>query len=160
MPKILVAFFSATGRTKKLANILAEITGADIYEIKPALPYLSKDLDFNVRNSRSALEMKDSSSRPEIAGPNADISNYDTIFLGFPIWWYIPPRIIQTFLESYDFDDKKIILFATSGGSDLSKVLDEIWKSSPMTEFILGKVFKGRADKDSVEAWIKTLEIN
>ena len=139
---------------------MAEVTGADIYEIKPAVPYLSKDLNFNVRNSRSALEMKDSTSRPEIADTNADISNYDTIFLGFPIWWYIPPRIINTFLESYNFDDKKIILFATSGGSDLNKVLDEIWKSSPMAEFILGKVFKGRADKNSVEDWVKTLNIN
>ena len=117
MSKKLVAFFSASGVTANAAKILAEAAGADIYEIKPEVPYTKADLDWMDKSSRSTIEMQDKSSRPAIADKNADISAHDTIFVGFPIWWYIAPTIINTFLESYDFSGKTIILFATSGGS-------------------------------------------
>ena len=124
MSKKLVAFFSASGVTANAAKILAEAAGADIYEIKPEVPYTKADLDWMDKSSRSTIEMQDKSSRPAIADKNADISAYDTIFVGFPIWWYIAPTIINTFLESYDFSGKTIILFATSGGSGFGKTVD------------------------------------
>ena len=117
MSNKLVAYFSASGVTGSVAKKLAEAAGADIYEIRPRVPYTSADLNWNNAQSRSSIEMKDKSSRPELADKNANISGHDVIFLGFPIWWYVAPTIINTFLESYDFSGKTIILFATSGGS-------------------------------------------
>ena len=117
MGKTLAVYFSATGTTKKAAENLAEAANADIYEIKPLKPYTKADLDWTNKNSRSSIEMKDHKSRPEIADDNFSVSEYDTIFLGFPIWWYTAPTIVNTFLEKHDFSNKKIILFATSGGS-------------------------------------------
>jgi len=117
MSKTLVAFFSASGRTRKAAEKLAKEKGADLYEIKPAVPYTKPDLNWMDKQSRSSIEMADKSSRPEIVDDDAHIEDYDTIYLGFPIWWYIAPTIVNTFLEKYDFAGKKIILFATSGGS-------------------------------------------
>ncbi|MBQ2617533.1 MAG: NAD(P)H-dependent oxidoreductase, partial [Synergistaceae bacterium] len=117
MSRVLVAYFSASGVTGSVAKKLAEATGADMYEIRPAVKYTSADLNWNNSNSRSSVEMKDKSSRPELADKSAEISGHDVIFLGFPIWWYVAPTIINTFLEAYDFSGKKIILFATSGGS-------------------------------------------
>ena len=111
MSKKLVAYFSASGVTKKAAELLAKVAGADIYEIVPKVPYTSADLNWMDKNSRSSVEMRDTSSRPEIAVGDAKIEDYDTIFLGFPIWWYAAPTIINTFLESYDFSGKKIVLF-------------------------------------------------
>ena len=131
MSRILVAYFSASGVTGSVAKKLAEATGADIYEIKPAVKYTSADLNWQDSNSRSSIEMKDKTSRPEIADKNADISGHDVIFLGFPIWWYIAPTIINTFLEAYDFSGKKIILFATSGGSGFGKAVDGLKSSAP-----------------------------
>ena len=116
MSKILVAYFSASGVTRKVAHNLADILKADISEIKPAVPYDRADLDWNNSNSRSSVEMNHPMARPEIA-EKIDVAPYDKIFIGFPIWWYTAPRIINTFLESADFTGKKIYLFATSGGS-------------------------------------------
>ena len=113
MSKKLVAFFSASGSTRKLANTLAEIVGADVYEIKPATPYTGKDLNWNDSQSRSSVEMADKNSRPALNDTDAKISEYDTIFVGFPIWWYVAPHIVNSFLESYDFAGKTIVLFAT-----------------------------------------------
>ena len=140
MSKKLVAYFSASGITAGVAEKLAKEANADIYEIKPAVPYTKADLNWQDKNSRSSIEMSDHNSRPEIADKNADISKYDTIYLGFPIWWYIAPTIINTFLESYDFSGKKIILFATSGGSGFGKTLINLKSSTVDAEIIEGKV--------------------
>ena len=140
MNKKLVAFFSASGNTAALAKKLSEKAGADLYEISPAVPYTSADLNWQNKQSRSSLEMNDHSSRPELADKNADISAYDTVYIGFPVWWYIAPKIINTFLESYDFSGKKIILFATSGGSGFGKAADNLRSSAPGAEIVVGKV--------------------
>lgn len=140
MSKELVAYFSASGVTAKVAEKLAKEANADIYEIKPAVPYTKADLNWMDKTSRSSIEMSDHNSRPEIADKNADISKYDTIYLGFPIWWYVAPTIINTFLESYDFSGKKIILFATSGGSGFGKTLINLKSSAVDAEIIEGKV--------------------
>ena len=119
MKKTLVAYFSASGTTKAAAEKLAAVTGSDLYEIKPSVPYTDADLNWQNQRSRSSVEMNDPSSRPELADKNADIGDYDKIFQGFPIWWYNAPHIIRSFLESYDFTGKTIVLFATSGGSGM-----------------------------------------
>lgn len=119
MSKKLVAYFSASGVTEKMAKTLAEVTGADLFEIQPAVPYTTADLDWMNKKSRSSVEMSNPDSRPEIGNKIPDMGQYDTVFVGFPIWWYVAPTIINTFLESYDFTGKKIATFATSGGSGL-----------------------------------------
>lgn len=121
MSKKLVAYFSASGVTANAAKTLAKAVGADLYEIKPEIPYTKADLNWMDKNSRSSLEMKDKTYRPAIADKDAKIEDYDVIFIGFPIWWYVAPTIINTFLESYDFSNKTIVLFATSGGSGSEK---------------------------------------
>lgn len=140
MSKKLVAYFSASGITAGVAKKLAKEANADIYEIKPSVPYTKADLNWQDKNSRSSIEMSDHNSRPEIADKNADISKYDTIYLGFPIWWYIAPTIINTFLESYDFSGKKIILFATSGGSGFGKTVQNLQLSAADCKIIESKV--------------------
>ena len=140
MNKKLVAYFSASGSTARLAKQLAEAAGADLYEIRPAIPYTSADLNWQNKQSRSSVEMSDHSSRPELADNNADIAAYDTIYVGFPVWWYIAPTIINSFLESYDFSGKKIILFATSGGSGFGKAVENLKPSAPNAEIIEGMV--------------------
>ncbi len=160
MAKKLVAYFSATGRTAKVAKLLAEVLGADIHEIKPKEPYTRSDLNWLNQKSRSSVEMNNKSIRPEIAESNAPIAEYDVIFLGFPIWWYVAPTIINTFLESADFSGKKIILFATSGGSKFGKTVEELKVSvSADTEIIEGKLLNGRQSIASVKAWTDTLGI-
>ncbi len=126
MSKKLVAYFSASGVTAKAAKALAEAAGADLYEIKPELPYTKADLNWNDRQSRSTIEMKAPSSRPAIADKDANIAAYDIIFVGFPIWWYVAPTIINTFLESYDFSGKVIVPFATSGGSGFGDTMKKL----------------------------------
>ena len=140
MSKKLVAYFSASGVTAGVAEKLAKEANADIYEIKPAVQYTKADLNWQDKNSRSSIEMSDHNSRPEIADKNADISKYDTIYLGFPIWWYIAPTIINTFLESYDFSGKKIILFATSGGSGFGKTVQNLQLSAADCKIIEGTI--------------------
>lgn len=152
MSKKLVAYFSASGNTAKLAKKLAESAGADLYEIKPAVPYTSADLDWQNKQSRSSVEMSDHSSRPALADKNADISAYDTVYVGFPVWWYIAPTIINSFLESYDFSGKKIILFATSGGSGFGKTVQNLKTSAPNAEIIEGKVNPSAKDIEALAA--------
>ena len=160
MSKKLVAFFSASGSTRKLANSLAEILGADTYEIKPVTPYIGKDLNWNNSQSRSSLEMADINSRPELADKSAKIADYDVIFIGFPIWWYVAPHIINSFLESYDFAGKTVVIFATSGGSGFGDTLNQLKTScSDSTLWIQGKVFCGRSDKSALTDWVKSLPI-
>jgi flavodoxin len=124
MSKILVAYFSASGVTAKTATEVAKAVKGDLYEIKPKVAYTKDDLNWMDKKSRSSVEMADKSFRPELADKNANIADYDTILIGFPIWWYVAPTIINTFLESYDFDGKKIVLFATSGGSGFGKTVE------------------------------------
>lgn len=152
MNKKLVAYFSASGNTARLAKQLAEAAGADLYEIRPAVPYTSADLNWQNKQSRSSVEMSDHSSRPELADKNADIAAYDTIYVGFPVWWYIAPTIINSFLESYDFSGKKIILFATSGGSGFGKAVDNLKPSAPDAEIIEGKVNPSVKDIEALSA--------
>ena len=142
----LVAYFSASGKTASLAQKLADEAGADIFEIRPAVPYTNEDLNWMNKQSRSSVEMSDKSSRPAIADTSVDISKYDTIYIGFPVWWYIAPTIINTFLESADFSGKKIILFATSGGSGFGKAVDNLKVSAPNAQITEGKVNPSAAD--------------
>ena len=144
MRKKLVAYFSASGVTAKVADMLADAVGADIYEICPEVPYTKADLNWMDTKSRSTIEMNDKTSRPALADKDANVEQYDTIFLGFPIWWYKAPTIINTFLESYDFTGKRIILFATSGGSKFGKTVEELKVSvSASCEIIEGKLLNG-----------------
>ena len=142
----LVAYFSASGKTASLAQKLADEAGADIFEIRPAVPYTSEDLNWMNKQSRSSVEMSDKSSRPAIADTSVDISKYDTIYIGFPVSWYIAPTIINTFLESADFSGKKIILFATSGGSGFGKAVDNLKVSAPNAQITEGKVNPSASD--------------
>ena len=142
----LVAYFSASGKTASLARKLADEAGADIFEIRPAVPYTNEDLNWMNKQSRSSVEMSDKSSRPAIADTSVDISKYDTIYIGFPVWWYIAPTIINTFLESADFSGKKIILFATSGGSGFGKAVDNLKVSAPNAQITEGKVNPSASD--------------
>ena len=158
--KSLVAYFSASGVTARAAKTLAEAAGADLYEIKPKMPYTKADLNWMDKNARSSIEMKDPSSRPELADENADIASYDVIFLGFPIWWYVAPTIINTFLVAYDFSGKTIILFATSGGSGLGKTVEKLKPSVSDTTVIKeGKLLNGQVTKENLENWLKTFNL-
>jgi len=158
MSKKLVAYFSASGKTAKVADMLADAVGADIYEIRPEVPYTKADLNWMNKKSRSSVEMNDKAFRPAIADKNAKIDQYDTIFLGFPIWWYVAPTIINTFLESYDFAGKKIILFATSGSSGFGKTVEELKVSVPAScEIIEGKLLNGKQTIPKIREWTETL---
>ena len=156
MAKTLVAYFSASGVTKKAAEKLASAAKTDIYEIKPAVPYTKADLNWMDKKSRSSVEMGNKSFRPEIVKDDLDLSQYDTILVGFPIWWYVAPTIINTFLESYDFAGKKIVLFATSGGSGFGNTVKELKPSAPEAEIVEGKLLNRATDKD-IDALIKML---
>ena len=159
MSKKLVAYFSASGKTAKVADMLADAVGADIYEIRPEVPYTKADLNWMNKKSRSSVEMNDKAFRPTIADKNAKIDQYDTIFLGFPIWWYVAPTIINTFLEGYDFSGKKIILFATSGSSGFGKTVEELKVSVPAScEIIEGKLLNGKQTIPTIRAWTETLQ--
>lgn len=160
MSKKLVAFFSASGVTAKVAQTLAEVTGADLYEIKPEVPYTKEDLNWMDKKSRSSVEMQDKSSRPAIADKDAKIEEYDVIFVGFPIWWYVAPTIINTFLEIYDFSGKTIVLFATSGGSGFGNTVLELKGSVDDSTVIKeGKVLNGRQTKEELAAWVESLGV-
>lgn len=157
MSRKLVAYFSASGVTAKVAETLAEAVGADIFEIEPEVPYTNADLDWMDKKSRSTIEMQDPSSRPAIATKRDNMANYDTIFVGFPIWWYVAPTIINTFLESYDLTGKTIIPFATSGGSGMGKTNDKLLPSCPGAKLLAGKVFKSNAEKAYLAKWAEAL---
>lgn len=158
MSKKLVAYFSASGTTKKAAERLAKATGADLFEIKPKVPYSSADLNWMDKKSRSSVEMADPSSRPEIANKVENMDQYDTVFVGFPIWWYVAPTIINTFLEQYDFSGKKIVLFATSGGSGFGKTASALKNSvSASAQIVEGRLLNGRVQEAELKDWVKTL---
>ena len=158
----LVAYFTASElrTTERVAKRLAEATDADLFEIIPALAYTTEDLDWKDEDSRSTIEMKDSTARPEIAVKVENMDQYTTIYVGFPIWWYTAPRIINTFLEQYDLTGKTIIPFATSGGSEIGKSGEDLKKASaPNANWILpGKVLNGNPPVDSLKAWVTTLQ--
>lgn len=155
----LVAYFSASGVTAKAAWKLSEAVGADLYQIKPEVPYTPADLNWMDRKSRSSLEMNDSSSRPAIAEKLPDMEKYDVIFIGFPIWWYVAPTIINTFLESYDFSGKIIVPFATSGGSGMGRTNEKLKPSCPGATLMQGKMLNGRLSDADLKAWVKTLKL-
>lgn len=157
MTKTLVAYFSASGTTASVAAKVAVAANADIFEIEPAVRYTNEDLNWMDKKSRSSVEMNDKSFRPEIIKKELDTTKYDRILLGFPIWWYVAPTIINTFLESYDFSGKKIVLFATSGGSDLGNTVKELKTSAQGAEIIEGKRLN-HATKEDIENWINSLE--
>ncbi len=158
MSKKLVAYFSPTGTTAGAAKALAEAAGADLYEIRPEVPYTSADLNYMDRQSRSSLEMNDKSSRPALADTDAPVADADVIFVGFPIWWYVAPTIINTFLEAYDFSGKTIILFATSGGSGFGKAVEGL-KNSVARDTVIkeGQVFRGRPSAAGMKTWVDSL---
>ena len=156
MGKKLVAYFSASGTTRKIAEIIAQVAEADLYEIMPKQPYSKADLNWMDKKSRSSVEMNDKKSRPEIENTDAQINRYDEIILGFPIWWYVAPTIINTFLESYDFSGRKIVLFATSGGSGFGNTVQELQPSAPKAIIKEGKVLN-RATKQEIMEWVKTI---
>ena len=157
--KILVAYFSASGVTAKAAWKLSEAIGADLHEIKPEVPYSSADLNWMDKKSRSSVEMNDLSSRPTIAEKLADMEKYDVVFVGFPIWWYVAPTIINTFLESYDFSGKTIIPFATSGGSGMGKANEKLKQSCPGATLLQGRLLNGNLSEDSLKNWVKNLNL-
>jgi len=158
MTKNLVAYFSASGVTKNVAENLAKAAEADLYEIKPAVPYTDEDLNWMDKNARSTVEMKDWSSRPEIIDDKFDTSGYDTVFLGFPVWWYIAPTIINTFLEAHDFSNKKIILFATSGGSRFGRTIENLRPSvAETTEIIEGNILNGEPSVEELKKWTDSI---
>ena len=154
MGKKLVAYFSASGTTRKVAEMIAETAKADLYEIVPKQPYSKADLNWMDKKSRSSVEMSDKKFRPEITDADAQIDKYDEIILGFPIWWYVAPTIINTFLESYDFTGKKIVLFATSGGSGFGNTVSELKPSAPDAVIVEGKVFNKITNQEIAE-WVK-----
>lgn len=158
MGKTLVAYFSASGTTARVAKNLAQAAGADLYEIKPAVPYTKDDLNWMDKKSRSSVEMNDKSSRPELADKDADIAAYDTVLLGFPIWWYVAPAIVKSFLESYDFSGKKIVLFATSGGSGFGNAAAELKASvAADTAIVEGKILNEANSVNSLQKWVETI---
>lgn len=158
MKKALVAYFSASGVTAKAAKALAGAAGADLYEIKPKVPYTQADLNWMDKRSRSSVEMNDKTSRPALEDTDARIADYDVIFLGFPIWWYVAPTIVNTFLESYDFSGKTIVLFATSGGSGLGRSAAGLRGSvAADTRIVDGRMLNGRLDEKELRAWVDKL---
>lgn len=156
MGKKLVAYFSAGGTTRKIAEMIAQAAESDLYEITPKQPYSKADLNWMDKKSRSSIEMSDKKFRPEIADTDAQIGRYDEVILGFPIWWYVAPTIINTFLEKYDFTRKKIVLFATSGGSGFGNTVSELKPSAPDAVIVEGKVFN-KTTKEEIAEWVKRI---
>ncbi len=158
MSKPLVAYFSASGVTEKTAETLAKTINADLFEIEPETPYTASDLDWTDKNSRSTVEMNDFSSRPAIKSKLDDMGDYDVVFVGFPIWWYVAPTIINTFLESYDFKGKTVVPFATSGGSGMGKTAEVLRKLNTGAKILDGKVLNGY-DAAAMKKWVESLKI-
>ncbi len=152
--KILVAYFSATGNTEAVAKEIAEVIEADLYEITPEVPYSSADLDWRNERSRSSIEMKNLSFRPQFIKSLKDADKYDVIYLGFPIWWYTAPTIINSFIEEYGFEGKKVIMFATSGSSTPEKAFKDFNATYPEINWVEAKLLNG-ATRESIEAWLK-----
>lgn len=157
MSRKLVAYFSASGVTAKVAEKLSEAIGADLYAIEPEVPYTDADLNWRDKQSRSTIEMQDSTSRPKIVGMRDNMNDYDTIFVGFPIWWYVAPTIINTFLESYDFSGKTIIPFATSGGSGMGDTNIKLKPSCPNSTLLEGRILKITDTSAELSFWVDNL---
>ena len=158
METVLVAYFSASGTTAQKAKEIAKAVGSDLYEIRPEVPYASDDLEWMNKNSRSSVEMNDKAFRPALANKDAHIEDYDVILLGFPIWWYVAPTIINSFLESYDFTGKKIVLFATSGGSGFGKTVDGLKASvSSGAEIKEGYLVRSSSDVDKMKKLLESI---
>ena len=157
--KALVAYFSATGTTKKVAENLAKALNADLYEIKPAVPYTAEDLNWRDKTSRSSVEMSNEASRPEMAENDISVKEYDVIYLGFPIWWGTAPRIVKTFLEKHDFSNKKIVLFATSGSSGMGNTAEDLKPSvATIAQIKPGKVLNGNPSVEELKYWAQNYQ--
>jgi len=159
MSKSLVAYFSASGVTEKAAKMLAKAVKANLYEIKPEIPYSDADLDWTDKKSRSSVEMNDKSSRPAITGKVPNMADYDVIYVGFPIWWYVAPTIINTFLESYDLSGKTIVPFATSGGSGMGKTNEMLSPSCPGATLLQGRMLNGSLSEAKLQEWTQGLNL-
>ena len=159
MSRKLVTYFSASGVTAKVAERLSEAIGADLYEIEPQVAYTKADLDWMDKKSRSTIEMNDPASRPAISGKRDNMDVYDVVFVGFPIWWYVAPTIINTFLESYDLTGKTIIPFATSGGSGMGKTNEKLIPSCPGAKLLEGKVLASNIKIAELNAWVENLKL-
>lgn len=157
--KILVAYFSASGVTKRTAEALAVAAGADIYEIRPEVLYTREDLNWSNKQSRSSREMNDPASRPALSDTGAAVEEYDAVFVGFPVWWYDAPMLIRTFLEAYDFLGKAVIPFATSGGSGIGDCEKKLHQQYPTINWKQGKLLNGRQSKEQLSKWISELDI-
>ncbi len=157
MSKILVAYFSPTGSTKKIAEQIAKAANADIFEIIPKIPYTEADLEGLDEHSRSTQEARNRDLRPEIKNKVEDMSKYTTLFIGYPVWWFLPPTIINTFLESYDLLGKKIILFGTSDGSSIGNSINELRNSAPKSIFITQQLINPKVSQNRLEEWVKHL---
>ena len=155
--KALVTYFSASGVTAKLAQRLADAINAPLYEIKPAVPYTEADLDWRDKQSRSTIEMQDKNCRPALADTNAPVADADVIFVGYPVWWYREPSIIDSFLEAYDFTGKKIVLFATSGSSGIGEQAPARAAEITKAEVLPGKRFSANTSADELKAWAEKL---
>ena len=153
--KVLVAYFSATGVTKGVAQQLAEVADADLHEIKPAQAYTDADLDWHDKQSRSSVEMQDKSSRPAITAKLQNMKDYDVVYVGFPIWWYTCPTIINTFMEAYDFQGKTVMPFATSGGSSIKRACKDLKAAYPNINWKEGKLLN-HASKDDMKKWVES----
>ena len=154
--KTLVAYFSATGTTEAVAKDLAKVTGGTLYEIKPEVKYTDADLDWRNKNSRSSIEMQDMNSRPAIVKDLKDAVSYDRIFIGFPVWWYTAPTIINTFIEEYGFEGQTVVFFATSGGSTIDKANKDFEAAYPEINWKEGKVLNGVSKKE-LKAWVESV---
>lgn len=155
--KTLVAYFSATGTTEAVAKTLSEVTGGTLYEIKPEVEYTAADLDWRDKNSRSSVEMADKSSRPAMIKDLQDAASYDVIYVGFPIWWYTAPTIVNTFMETYDFSGKTVVLFATSGSSGIEGAVKDFKAAYPAINWKEGKLLNG-ATAQTIKEWVETLK--
>ncbi len=153
----MVAYFSASGVTAKVAKKLAEAIGAELYDICPKIPYSRADLDWTNEQSRSSVEMNDKSCRPKLLDTAAPVASADVVFIGYPVWWYREPSIIDSFLDAYDFKEKKIILFATSGGSDIGKEAPARVAEISRAEVLPGKRFAASVTRDELKAWADSL---
>ncbi len=158
MNKTLVAYFSPTGSTKSVAEKIAKAAKADLFEIVPAIPYTEADLEGFEKDSRATQEARNRELRPEIKNKVENMDDYSTLFIGFPIWWFLPPTIINTFLETYNLSGKKIILFGTSDGSSISNCIEELQKSAPNANFIIQKLIKPTTSLSMIEGWVQGIK--
>ena len=154
MSKILISYFSASGVTKSVAEKVSSIVNGDLFEIEPVNKYTSADLDWTNKQSRSSIEMNDKSSRPEVKEKASNINDYDTVLIGFPVWWYTAPTIINTFIEENNLENKKVYIFVTSGGSGVDGSFNDLKSTYPNINFVSGKRFSGNVSENDISSWI------